>query len=273
MIAFIQQEAAEKVEEIEAKAEEEFKAAKETAEAANEAKTEFLRNMRHDFRTPFTGILGLTELMMVQETDPEKQENLGYIAESAKALLEHLNEIMEFIQIESGQLPILEKSFDLCALLDDIYKMMLPSVENKQLDFQFIIDKTLPHYVIGDTVRLQRILMNLLSNAIKFTDKGYIKLAAKVLRYIDDKNVIVQFIIEDTGIGIPKEKQHIIFERFNRLTSSYSGIYSGKGFGLRIVKQFLDEINGECDLKSTAGEGACFQVAISYKLPYIHEGI
>lgn len=178
---------------------------------------------------------------------------------------------MEFIEIETGQLPILEKPFDMHALLEDVHRMMLPSVKNKAFNFQLIIDKTLPHYVIGDTFRTQRILMNLVSNAIKFTEKGYVKLEATVLSQVN-KNVVIQFIIEDTGMGIPEEKQNVIFERFNRLTSSYSGIYAGKGLGLRIVKQFLDEIEGECDLKSTVGKGTCFKIAIGYKLPYGHEG-
>ena len=212
------------------KMEEKLNEAKEMAEAANAAKTEFLRNMRHDFRTPFTGILGLAGVMKEQETDLAKQENLKYIEESAEALLDHLNEIMEFIEIESGQLPILEKTFDLWVLLKDASKMMLPSTKKKHLDFQCIIDEILPQYVIGDRIRTHRILMNLLSNAIKFTDKGSIKLEAKVLRQFN-QTIIIQFIVQDTGIGIPEEKQNIIFERFNRLTSSYSGLYFRKGAG------------------------------------------
>lgn len=247
-------------------AEKSLKSAKEMAEVANKAKTEFLCNMQHDFRTPFSGILGLAQLLESQETEPEKKESLSYITQSAQALLDQLNEIFEFLEAESGHLPILEKEFDLHSILNDVFSMMLPSSRNKQLDFSLTIDPNLPKYVVGDRVRAQRILMNLIANAIKFTKKGYVKIDAKVAG-TRDKHIIVSFVIQDTGIGIPADKQGIIFERFNRLTSSYSGVYSGKGLGLRVVKQLLDEIDGRCYLDSEVDKGTTFKILIPYKLP------
>ncbi len=250
------------------RAEVSLKAAKEAAEAANQAKAEFLSNMRHDLRTPFSGLFGLTELIESQETDPEKKATLACVTESAKALLDQINEIFEFVEIERGQLPIIEKEFDLHHLIKNVYDMLLPSAKNKQIDFNLTLDDNLPQYVIGDRVRTERILINVVANAIKFTEKGQIKLAATLIPKLQ-KEIVVSFLIEDTGIGIPLDKQDIIFERFNRLTSSYSGVYPGKGLGLKIVKQFLDEMGGNAYLTSEVGKGTSLRVLIPYELPLL----
>lgn len=246
------------------KEQEELVKTKERAEAANIAKTEFLYNMRHDLRTPFAGIISIAEPLESQETDPGKKQALSYILQSAKILLNHLDEIFEFIETESGHLPLLDKQFDLHTLINDVYLMMLPVAKGKNIDFTYSLEQ-LPQYVIGDRTRTQRILMNLLSNAIKFTIKGGVTLDAKVAQR-KDQSVVIQFTISDTGPGIPEDKQDIIFERFNRLTSSYSGIYSGKGLGLRLTKQFLDEIGGEIHLQAELGKGTTFQILIPLKL-------
>jgi two-component system, OmpR family, aerobic respiration control sensor histidine kinase ArcB len=250
--------------------EEALKAAKKMAEAANEAKTQFLCNMQHDLRTPFSGILGLSEFMESKETDLEKKENLSMISQSAQALLEQLNEIFEFVKVESGQLPILDKEFDIRCVLNEVFSMLLPSAKSKQLEFTLTIADALPQFVVGDRVRTQRVLMNLIANAIKFTQEGYIKFEAKVASQ-ENMQLVVSFVIQDTGIGIPENKQNIIFERFNRLTSAYSSMYAGKGLGLRIVKQFLDDINGQSHLESEVGKGSIFKILIPYRLPLLKE--
>lgn len=249
-------------------AEKTLKMAKELAEAANKVKSEFLRNMQHDLRTPFTGILGLAGVLESQEIEPEKKENLAYITQSAKALLDQLNEIFEFVQTESGQLPLLEKEFNIHTVLEDVFNMMLPSAKNKGLDFSVVIDKNFPKHVIGDRVRTQRIFMNLVANSIKFTETGFVKIMASVANKSNDQ-IIACFLIVDTGVGIPEDKRNIIFERFNRLTSSYSGVYVGKGLGLPIIKQFLDEMGGQSYLDTKVGEGTTFKVLIPYKLPLL----
>jgi two-component system, OmpR family, aerobic respiration control sensor histidine kinase ArcB len=245
-----------------------LKAAKKMAEVANEAKTEFLCNMQHDLRTPFSGILGLSEFMESKEIDPEKKESLSLITQSAQALLDQLNEIFEFVKVESGQLPILDKEFDLHRVLSDVFNMMGPSAKNKQLTFTLTIADTLPRFVIGDRVRTQRILMNLVANAIKFTQKGSVKIEVRAARE-EKTQLVVSFVIEDTGIGVPEDKQNVIFERFNRLTSAYNSPYAGKGLGLRIVKQFLDDMDGRSYLDSEEGKGTTFKILIPYKLPLL----
>jgi len=247
------------------KAEKDLKEAKELAESANKVKTEFLANMRHDLRTPFSGILGLAEVMAEKETDAEKRENLFDIAESARALLNHVNEIFEFVQVESGQLPILEKQFDVYKLLNHTLHILLPSAKDKGLNLSFNLSNDLPQFLLGDAVRTQRILMNLISNAIKFTKEGNIKVEVQVADRLDTK-IVLNFVIDDTGPGIPEDKQDIIFERFNRLTSSYSGVYPGKGLGLKIVRQFLEEIGGQIYLTSKLGKGTQFKILIPYQL-------
>ncbi len=251
------------------KTEKELEKTKEIAESANNAKTEFLMNMKHDLRTPFSGILGIAEFLESKETDLKKKENLSYITQSAKILLDHLNEIFEYIHLDSGQLPVLEKQFDLGHLLNGVYSMMLPSAKSKGIEFTTSIDDSLPQFVIGDRIRTQRILMNLLANAIKFTNEGHVSLLV-TLGKKENKKIIVKFTVEDTGVGIQEEKMNLIFEKFNRLTSSYSGVYPGKGLGLSIVKHFLDELGGEAHVESEMGKGSVFKILIPYKEPLLN---
>lgn len=248
------------------KSEQELMEAKEKAESANIAKTEFLNNMRHDLRTPFSGILSIAEVLEDKEDDASKKEMLGCITLAAKQLLDHLNEIFEFTKTEGGELPILDKQFDVHKLILDVSNVLTPSAKSKSLSLIHQIDTAVPQYVIGDFIRTQRVLLNLLSNAIKFTQKGSIELSLSLVSS-SEHVVSLKFKVKDTGVGIPEDKQDLIFERFNRLTSSYSGVYGGKGLGLRIVKRFLDEIEGEIHLKSELGQGSTFIVLIPYKLP------
>ncbi len=248
--------------------EKELIAAKERAETANKAKTEFLANMQHDLRTPFSGILGFSEILKTEETDPKKKESLNYIAQSAKGLLDQINDIFEYIQSEHGTLPILKKQFDLHKIIQDVRNIMMPAALNKSLQFKLNCESDVPQFVRGDDTRLHRMLINLLSNAVKFTSHGEIEFSVSVAKKTSHE-VIINFTIKDTGIGIPDDKQNIIFERFNRLTSAYSGVYVGKGLGLSMVKQFLEEITGEIHVKSKEGQGTTFVVLIPYEIPLL----
>ena len=250
-------------------AEAELLKAREIAEASSRAKTDFLHNMKHDLRTPFCGILSIAELMEKMETDPVKKENLSCIVHSAKILLKHLNEIFEFIQSEECHLPILEKLFDLHELLWDIERIMRPAAKSKQLVLDVTIHSALPRKVMGDRTRTQRILMNLVSNAIKFTHTGSVSLSA--IPYFSEMKLVICFVIKDTGIGIAKECQDVVFEKFNRLNASYSSLYGGKGLGLRMVKIFLDELGGEVEIESEPGAGSVFKIGIPYRLPLLEK--
>lgn len=238
---------------------------KKLAQSANTAKTEFLRNMSHDLRTPFAGIIGTAELLDIKETDETKKHYLKNIKDCAQALLSHFNEILEYASIESGAVPVLEKAFDLYQLLENIHQMMLPSANNKHLDFKLTMQGWPPRVLIGDVMRTQRILTNIATNAIKFTDRGSVEITVNWVMKTDNK-ALLEFEIKDTGIGIPENKKEIIFERFHRLTSSYNSIYTGSGLGLNIVKQFLDDLGGTCHVESELNGGTSFKVSIPYKI-------
>lgn len=243
----------------------EWKKAKEEAELNNKNKTEFLSNMRHDLRTPFSGILGMSQLLESQEEDPIKKESLGDIVASSKSLLNHLNEIMEFVEVENGKIPLVEKEFNIHEVIKDVFLMLLPAAKDKELDFELWVDKELPEYLLGDSIRIQRILMNLITNAVKFTEKGFVNVKAYWNKTTDERGIL-QIVVEDNGIGIPSDKREFIFEKFSRLTSAYHGIYPGKGLGLNIMKQFLEELNGQFELVSEVGKGTTFTVLIPHKI-------
>ena len=175
-----------------------------------------------------------------------------------------LNEIIEIGQVESGRLPIYTKKFNVRKIIDDIVALVKPSLTDKKLKLQIKFDQSISYNLIGDPIRLHRIILNLVSNAIKFTDKGQVSITVELLKKLDGP-VILQFKIEDTGIGIPSDKQDIIFSRFSRLTSSYEGTYKGTGLGLTIVKQFIDDLQGEVYVKSQIAKDSCFTCVIPFK--------
>lgn len=250
----------------------ELEESKKAVQLADKAKTEFLSNMRHDLRTPFSGIIGTAEILEGKEKDPIKKQHLRDIIDSSESVLSHLNEILDHVKTTNGELPIIQKAFEIHCMLEDVYQMMLPTAKQKNLDFKFLVDKTLPNYVIGDITRTQRILMNIISNAIKFTDKGHIQISVNWVEKSDQK-CVVQFVIEDTGIGIPEDKKDVIFEKFYRITPSYNGTYAGSGLGLNIVKQFLEEIEGQYDVKSDINKGTTFKIFVPYKIPLMENVI
>jgi two-component system aerobic respiration control sensor histidine kinase ArcB len=248
-----------------------LKEAKEQAETADRLKSEFIRNMEHDIRTPFGGIWGLANILYEQEQDQIKKGLLGDIASSAKELLDYCNSILDFSKVEAGNLPVLEKKFNLNELVNRILVIEKPAITVKNLQFQLEYEAGLPKVLMGDPYRLKRILINLLSNSVKFTDNGYINLKIKLIKQTNSRHMVIRFIVEDSGIGMPKEKQDLIYEKFVRLNSSNQGIYKGLGLGLRVVKQFMEEIGGDLELNSTLGKGSTFICTIPFKLPLIED--
>jgi len=238
--------------------------AKEVAEAANRAKTEFLYGLQHDLKTPCSGILGIAEVLENSEQDLEKKENLSHIKHASKSMLDQLNQIFEFVHFENGQLPILKKQFSLYQLVSDTTQMMTPAAKHKALTLKTSHDNNIPEYMVGDQMRIQRILMNLIANGIKFTSHGHVNLETKLISKNDEK-VVVKFTVEDTGVGMPEDKQNLIFQEFDSQTASHSDRYPGKGLGLRIVKQFLDDIGGELQLHSQVGKGSVFKILVPFK--------
>lgn len=245
--------------------------AKEAAEAANRTKTEFIRNMEHDIRTPFNGIFGIANFLAERETDTKKKEYLVDIANCAKELLDYCNDVLDFSKIEQRSLPLLCKSFSIKELVDSILTLETPPAMIKNLKLDAEIETNTPTVIKGDRYRLQRILINLLSNAIKFTNEGHVKLTVKLAKQKSEREVILRFIVEDTGIGIPEEKQEVIYDSFTRITPANQGGYKGKGLGLRIVKQFVEEMNGDIDVRSKPQLGSTFYCTFPFTLPLLND--
>jgi len=176
---------------------------------------------------------------------------------SSNALLGFLNEILEVIKVASGAIPLFKKKFSLKEKLLDIVKLNQSKANQKKLELTFEYDESIPHYLIGDTIRIHRIVLELVTNALNFTAQGHVKISAKLAKQ-RKRDVIIKITIQDTGTGIALDKQQEIFTRFKRLTPSYEGIYKGTGLGLSVVKQFIDEIEGEIYLESEMQKGSIF---------------
>lgn len=240
------------------------------AEQANHIKIEFMRNMEHDIRTPFSGVLGMANYLWETEEDPVKKECLNDIVQCAKELLDYCNSVLDFSKIESGFHAVADKKFYLQDIVNSAIKMEQPAAKHKQIILSANYDENISKVLIGDPYRVHRILVNLLSNAIKFTQKGYVKLIISLLS-IKNSYMLVRFVIEDTGVGIPEENKEYIFEKFTRLSLSNKGYYKGIGLGLRIVKKFMHEIQGEIDLLSEVGKGTKFICTIPFRQPLTND--
>lgn len=238
--------------------------AKEAALSVNKLRQEILYNLRHDIRTPFSGIIGIAQILKVR-LDEEHYPMLDSIESSADQLLSYLNDILEFSQIEAGSIPILCKPFDLKKLCEDCMLMLTPAIKNKSLDMKFDYDIKLPESLISDAFRVKRILVNLLSNAAKFTQSGSVELKVTAVKRIDTA-ILVRLEVKDTGIGIPEEKYQVIFEKFSRLSSSYLGAHKGIGLGLQAVKNLLEDLEGEVQVESQIGKGSVFTCLIPMQL-------
>jgi two-component system aerobic respiration control sensor histidine kinase ArcB len=244
--------------------------AKEKAEIANKAKTEFLENMRHDIRTPLSGIVGISTLLQRETNKDKVQEFTTKLIEASNELLRFLNEILESINVASGEIPLLKKRFNLKAILSNTIKLNQPKALEKALNLQISIDDAIPNYLMGDPVRIYRIVHELLVNSLKFTKSGSITVSAELYKK-EEKNIIIKIIVEDTGPGIPPEKQQDLFVRFKRLTPSYQGIYKGTGLGLAIVKQFVDDLQGEIYVDSHPNKGTKFICVVPIKIALLDE--
>lgn len=254
------------------KKEEELWEEKENAEIANKAKTEFLENMRHDIRTPLTGITGFAEIIKREVEDPKIKEYADNLVASSYSLLDLLNEVLEAIKVSTGEIPILKKKFNLQKKLNEIILLNQAQASHKKIELSLEYDSSIPAYLMGDAIRIHRIVLEFVTNALNFTHKGYVKLSAQLAKDNDD-DVVVKIIVDDTGIGIAPEKQQEIYLQFKRLTPSYEGIYKGHGLGLSIAKKFIDDLNGEIYVESQVGIGSKFIFIVKLKKSLLDEAL
>ncbi|WP_337589155.1 response regulator [Legionella shakespearei] len=248
----------------------ELNRAKELAEAASRAKTEFLENMRHDIRTPLTGIVGFSDIIKLEANAPHIKEYADNLVASSHALLDFMDEVLEAIRVSSGDVPKLKRKFILNHIMQHAFDLNKSKAASKRLDFSMNFDESIPKYLIGDNVRIHRIVLELLANALNFTDIGFVKLTVELANR-NEREIIVKFIIQDSGIGIPKDKQQEIFLHFRRLTPSYKGIYKGAGLGLSVIKQFIDDLDGEIYVDSELQKGSTFTCVIPLKVSLLED--
>lgn len=247
--------------------EKELEQAKEQAELANQTKTEFIRNIEHDIRTPLSGIKSVTKYLQTLEDDSKKKVFLSDIEIATNELLIYLDNIVEFSQINTGITPLILKEFNLEHVVKGIINLELAAAKDRRLDLILIYPDTTPKQVIGDRFRFHRMLLNLVNNAIKFTDQGYVKIQVNLVEQINENEVVLELTVEDTGIGIAKKYHEIIYDKFTRCDPSNKGIYKGTGLGLWIVKQFIQDLKGEIKLDSELGKGSIFTCRLPFRLP------
>ena len=239
---------------------------RELAEQASQAKTDFLANMSHEIRTPLNIVLGMGELLAGTELDESQAQYLESLRLSGEHLLRLINDILEFSRIESGIVELLNAPFNIKELLDEVETMANHLARDKGIDFALYYDRVPGFNRVGDARKIRQILFNLVGNAVKYTDSGRIGLTVEGS---DDDGEMLTFVISDTGIGIPEEKQALIFERFTQIEQGRLKKMGGVGLGLAISKRLVVAMGGDIGIESEVNKGSTFRVDL--KLPFTDE--